>query len=565
MSELIDTYTKFDAWKILGPAGFFAERDFRRPTAFFGRGQFPTLTPLSYDMVTLLCSRGIERAVDDLQLPTTKGFEHRTFPHCFGATGSYVTPEEQRIRETKVMERMRPWLEDYEGVWGKYQKECEEAIKPIMEIDLKKLSDVDLRDFTEFDYYKAGQKLWYIHFLCMYPGAYGDLLLEDFLKEKINIDDRDPLYHDMMMGSTNRLFEMEEKLWNLGQRAIELGLEKTFLETPAEALLSKRQDSAQMKSWFDEFDAFLQTDGYRVEVIHEISSPPWMYEPTPALSKIVTLMKSPEGFRPAKVRAEQLKKREKAVAEVSSRLPGESREEFSRYLGLCQSACSYQEGHTFWTEYFYQTISYKVFTEIARRYVEAGSLDKWQDMYYCLYQEVLLSMVMKNHHDLRGYVRWRKEEREKYFELEKRGEFPPVFAVGELSMEMARDPIFMKIIGVSAPPPKPVEGADFVGVAGSSGIAEGPARVVRHEEDLVDVKPGEILFAVYTDAPFTYVFSRIAGVVTDTGGTLGHAAIVGRENGIPAIVQTRIGTTTVKTGQRVRIDGNTGAVYILDK
>jgi pyruvate,water dikinase len=43
-----------------------------------------------------------------------------------------------------------------------------------------------------------------------------------------------------------------------------------------------------------------------------------------------------------------------------------------------------------------------------------------------------------------------------------------------------------------------------------------------------------------------------------------HAAIVSREFGLPAVVGTGFGTTMIKTGQRIRVDGNTGIVTILD-
>ena len=59
-------------------------------------------------------------------------------------------------------------------------------------------------------------------------------------------------------------------------------------------------------------------------------------------------------------------------------------------------------------------------------------------------------------------------------------------------------------------------------------------------------------------------FSVVAGVVTDIGGMMSHAAIVCREYGMPAVVSTGFATSKLKTGQRVRIDGNKGTVAVLD-
>jgi pyruvate,water dikinase len=45
---------------------------------------------------------------------------------------------------------------------------------------------------------------------------------------------------------------------------------------------------------------------------------------------------------------------------------------------------------------------------------------------------------------------------------------------------------------------------------------------------------------------------------------MSHAAIVSREYGLPAVVGTGYATKNIKTGQRLRVDGNTGIVTILD-
>ena len=43
-----------------------------------------------------------------------------------------------------------------------------------------------------------------------------------------------------------------------------------------------------------------------------------------------------------------------------------------------------------------------------------------------------------------------------------------------------------------------------------------------------------------------------------------HAAIVAREYGLPAVVGTGTGTKTIKTGDRLHVDADTGVVTILD-
>jgi pyruvate,water dikinase len=60
------------------------------------------------------------------------------------------------------------------------------------------------------------------------------------------------------------------------------------------------------------------------------------------------------------------------------------------------------------------------------------------------------------------------------------------------------------------------------------------------------------------------VFGKIKATVTDIGGIMSHAAIVCREYGLPAVTATGSASTVIKTGQRLRVNGGTGEVTILD-
>ena len=123
----------------------------------------------------------------------------------------------------------------------------------------------------------------------------------------------------------------------------------------------------------------------------------------------------------------------------------------------------------------------------------------------------------------------------------------------------------IKIVLGELPEVKPELNADLWGLCGCGGEAEGTARVCFVYEDLRNLKAGEILVCPSTNAAWTPVFSLVQGVITDAGGTLCHAAIIGREYGVPTIVNTREGTAKIKSGQRIRINANEGAVFILDQ
>jgi phosphoenolpyruvate synthase/pyruvate phosphate dikinase len=94
-------------------------------------------------------------------------------------------------------------------------------------------------------------------------------------------------------------------------------------------------------------------------------------------------------------------------------------------------------------------------------------------------------------------------------------------------------------------------------------VAEGTAKVILDEAELRNIQHGDILIAASTAPSWTPVFSLLAGVVVDRGASLSHAAIVGREYGIPVVMNCFEGTKKIKTGQRVRIDGDRGLVFIV--
>jgi phosphohistidine swiveling domain-containing protein len=101
------------------------------------------------------------------------------------------------------------------------------------------------------------------------------------------------------------------------------------------------------------------------------------------------------------------------------------------------------------------------------------------------------------------------------------------------------------------------------GFAGSPGSVEGRVRVLDGPEQGDQLQPGEILVAVTTNVGWTPLFPHAAGVITDVGAPLSHAAIVARELGIPAVVGCGSATTRLRTGDRVRVNGGQGVVEIL--
>lgn len=121
---------------------------------------------------------------------------------------------------------------------------------------------------------------------------------------------------------------------------------------------------------------------------------------------------------------------------------------------------------------------------------------------------------------------------------------------------------------VGSPPsvvasPEPV-GDHFTGVAASPGVVTGVVRVLRDPADGARLTPGEVLVTAVADVGWTPLFLVATAVVTELGGALSHAALVAREYGVPAVVNVTGATRALKTGDRVRVDGNRGVVERLE-
>jgi pyruvate,water dikinase len=120
--------------------------------------------------------------------------------------------------------------------------------------------------------------------------------------------------------------------------------------------------------------------------------------------------------------------------------------------------------------------------------------------------------------------------------------------------------------------PGTVEGAEETekeaftlhGVAASAGRITGFARVILDPLEAGHLQPGEILVAPSTNPAWAPLLLNAGGLITEVGGLLSHGAIVAREYGLPAVLNVRNATRTIRTGQRIAVDGCSGTVRLLD-
>jgi pyruvate,water dikinase len=97
----------------------------------------------------------------------------------------------------------------------------------------------------------------------------------------------------------------------------------------------------------------------------------------------------------------------------------------------------------------------------------------------------------------------------------------------------------------------------------SPGVIEGSIRIVL-DPRTAQLAPGEILVCPGTDPSWTPLFLIAGGLVMEVGGMMTHGAVVAREYGLPAVVGVHKATQRLHTGQRVRVDGASGQIVVLE-
>jgi phosphohistidine swiveling domain-containing protein len=104
----------------------------------------------------------------------------------------------------------------------------------------------------------------------------------------------------------------------------------------------------------------------------------------------------------------------------------------------------------------------------------------------------------------------------------------------------------------------------LTGIGASAGVVTGPLWVVTQLETAIAPMDAFILVVPYTDAGWAPLLAQAQGLVAEVGGRLSHGAIVAREYGIPAVMDVTNATQRLRTGQWVRLNGETGVVEVID-
>jgi pyruvate, water dikinase len=258
--------------------------------------------------------------------------------------------------------------------------------------------------------------------------------------------------------------------------------------------------------------------------------------------------------------------------EYGALLDEDSRPAFQELLGLSRTVFPLVEEHKFYCDYWFQSRFFNKVREFGALLAGHGFIADGEDIFNLSRHEVMealeeLSLSWSTGGQALGPQHWPPIVARRKKLLERLGEWTPPPALGTMP-EAVSDPIVVMLWGVTpqrlAEWARSEDGNELSGAAASPGEVEGPARVVRGLGDLDTVRAGEILVCTITSPAWAPIFSKIAATVTDIGGIMSHAAIVSREYGLPAVVGTGRATARIRTGQRLRVDGSSGVVTILD-
>jgi pyruvate,water dikinase len=511
---------------------------------------------------------GYVYSVEQLCRPTARGALRRVRNGADYLCMIPITDEQEvKQREVKFRERILSLSADFPQWWQKSKQELMEMYDRLKSFDLDAASNMELLGHL-YDLIDAARKMWVIHFLGLSTVSNAWLLFEELCGELWGLTDLSPEFQKLMTGFDNKMLQIDKRLWQLARSAEAEGISDIIMTTKSGELFQKLEQSEAGKVWLKDFEDFLNEDGWRIAHLHVFHEPTWIEDPTPAIARVRGFIEKGGDFGPDVERNRLTKEREETLATLLPRVPEERKDEFLKLLAAAQLGGTYNEEHTYYCENYCHGLIRRGLLGIGRRLVKAGVIDRPEDVLLLNPTEVERVMPGPEGCDLRYIVDRRRQQWEEWHRID-----APPLLTSRSSMQEAfindislwKEPILDKIVAGTPPEVKPALEADLYGLAVSRGVAEGSARVVLAAEQLDELKPGEILVAPFTTTTWTPAFALIIGAVTDVGGPLSHTAIVGREHGIPVVVNVGEGTRKVRTGQRIRVDGNEGAVYILDK
>ncbi len=292
---------------------------------------------------------------------------------------------------------------------------------------------------------------------------------------------------------------------------------------------------------------YLSKYGMRCSGEIDITRTRWSEKPTTLIPIILSNIKNFEpnaGNQKFEQGRQEALKKEQELLDRLKQLPDSEQKvkETKRMIDLVRNFIGYREypKYGFINRYF---VYKQALLKEAEKLVQANVINEKEDVFYLSFED-FREVVRTNKTDYE-IISKRKEEYKAYKKLT-----PPrvITSDGEI------------IAGKYNLENLPAEA--IAGMAVSSGVIEGRARVILNIED-ADIEDRDILVTTFTDPSWTPLFVSIKGLVTEVGGLMTHGAVIAREYGLPAVVGVENATKLIKDGQRIRVHGTEGYVEIL--
>jgi pyruvate,water dikinase len=421
-------------------------------------------------------------------------------------------------------------------------------------------------------------RMWHHHFEFLLLGYGAYLTFFGFCKKAFP-EITDQTIARMVAGIEAEIFRPDEEIRRLARRAVDLGVDSRFKEgVSVEAVIQSLQQAGEPgREWLKELETSRHPwfninvgDGF----YHYHRS--WnddLSMPFAGLPDYVRRVKAGESLeRPvAKLQAE----RRELIADYRELLStDEERAAYDQMITLAHRVFPYVEGHKFYCEHWYTNLFFNKIREFGALLAGYGFFSDAEDVFQLTHYELEQAIIdlmtsWSNGSAPRGPALWPKVVAERRAALKEwaKHETPP--ALGPVP-DVIDDPAIVMLWGITRESldtwlnsSGDAGSNEIRGFAASSGVVEGPACVVKSVEEISRLRKGDILVCQVTNPTWAPVFQKIAGAVSDIGGSMSHAAIVAREFGLPAVVGTGTATSRIKDGQRIRVDGGRGVVTIL--
>ncbi len=374
--------------------------------------------------------------------------------------------------------------------------------------------------------------------------------LQCFLRE--NIPDRHFISGQFLTGLESKTMRANADLFEIA-KIVRASAELSYLVivTPPKFLMRALREHPEGAPVLEAIDAYFEVYGHQGYSLDFIE-PTQEEDPSALLATLKTMVQDAD-YDPKNQELRAAAIREQKYNEISEILEGLTYWQFRYRLWFARKYNHIREETAFYFGYTWRVLRPMAF-ELGRRMAEIGTFRDAEDTFFLVTEELRQAIAARKQGLARPEFGRIAAERRELREARKR-HHPP----GTIPAEASNIPtVRFKETQIRNDPTS----ATLNGFAVSSGTVTAPASVVLSQADFEKMSPGSILVAPNTTPAWTQLFSHAVGVVTDMGSILAHASIVAREYGIPAVLGVGNGTTRIRHGQMLTIDGDAGTVLL---